>query len=144
MSEDQFREILGRKVEDVERPKPLPTGTAQVAVESWEQVKSGKKGTPGVQFNFTLISYQEDVDEEQLKEYGDIVGVKFRDTIWITENSLWRLRETLEAMGLETEDREFKEVLAECIGAEVYVVIEHQVSQDGEAKFARVKNYLPV
>src|ERR1700734_3821716 len=68
-------DILNRPAEDVEAPKPLPPGSYNCIVKGLpEQGESSKKKTPFLKFALQITSPREDVDEEALTEYGDVVG----------------------------------------------------------------------
>jgi hypothetical protein len=87
-------------MEDVERPRPLPVGDYLLAIESTEEIKSSQKGTPGIQVNFRVLAADDSVDKELIQ--GMVPGKKMRERFWITEDSLFRLKEFLEKTGLQS------------------------------------------
>src|SRR5580693_8580985 len=95
-------DILNRPAEDVEAPKPLPPGSYNCIVKGLpEQGESSKKKTPFLKFALQITSPREDVDEEALTEYGDVVGKQIDATYYITDDALFMLTDFLESLGID-------------------------------------------
>ena len=138
-----FSDFLDRRADEVERPKPLPVGTYRTVIKGQPRFdKSTKKGTEFVEFTHTIVEAADDVDEDALKEYlGDdkLRGKEIKNVYYLTENSLWRVKEFLEHCGLDVEGKHTLGQLIEGTpNCEVYLTIRHEPSQDGQAMFARV------
>jgi len=143
-----FESILDTPVANVERPKPMPIGTYDAIVRGmYEEGVSAQKKTPFVQFAFAITGAGPDVDEEALEAVGGIADKVMKNNstkFYTTPDSLWRLTETLEAMGIEDlESKTIRQALAETPNAACKIVIIHEPSQDGEQVFASLKKVLP-
>lgn len=139
-----FSSILDKAPTEVERPKPLPVGSYTTVLLGQPRFdKSSKKQTEFVEFTHKLIGVGEDVDEEALKEaLGDkaLNEVTMKNTFYLTEGSIWRLKDFLGNCGLDVEDDKtsLREMIEETPGKSVGIFINHEASQDGQAVFARI------
>ena len=141
-----FESILDTPATEVERPKPMPTGTYDAIVKGlYEEGLSSQKKTPFVQFAFAFQSAGEDVDEEELQAVGVLKDkvIKNNSTkFYTTPDSLWRLTDAMEAMGVDMEGKTIRQSLSETPNCSVKLVIGHEASQDGETIFATVKKVM--
>lgn len=146
MANQDFSSILSKAPSDVERPKPLPVGTYTCVVRGQPQFdKSSKKQTPYVKFTYGILSAGDDVDPDELKAYGPIRDKTLDDTYYLTENSLWRLKEMLTSAGLEEGEYETMQEMVEATpGKQLLIQIKHEASQDGQAVFAKVGSTAPL
>lgn len=136
-----FSDLLNTDADSVERPKPLPAGSYLCTVKGLpEHGKSAKKQTPFV--NFTLVPQQamEDVDTDALEEMGGLENKTIRGTYYLTENSLWRLKEFVEHCGLDTSGKKLSELIEQTVNCQVVAQIKHEASEDGTAVFAKLAN----
>ena len=145
----QFAPILDRPPTEFDRPLPLPAGTYSTVIQGQPRYdKSAKKQTEFVEFTHKFISAGEDVDEEELtkaltKADGttkNLTDVTMRNTFYITENSVWRLREFLNNCGLDANnaDASLRELVEETPNQQVGVYVSHVPSQDGQSIFANI------
>lgn len=136
MSTADFKSILSHKVGSIEKPKPLPMGTYAAVVEAWETVESGQKKTPGVKVSFKLLQPSEDVDMDQLEEVGGLPAVtkrKIATTYWLTEDSLYRLKEFIELVcKIDVGDRTLGECLPDCLQVQVKLGLKHRFTDKQE------------
>lgn len=146
-----FESILDTPAENVERPKPLPAGTYDVIVKGMpEHGQSSQKKTPFVRFTYALTAAGEDVDEEELAELltakdGSTVPISertIRDTYYTTPDSLFRLTDALEAMGIDSEGKTIRQMLDETPNSDLRIVVGHRASEDGQSIFAEVKRVM--
>jgi hypothetical protein len=143
-----FESILDTPVADVGRPQPLPVGTYDAIVRGmYEQGVSDLRKTPFVQFAFAITSAGEDVDLNALDAMGGLSDKVFKNNstkFYTTPDSLWRLTEALEAMGVEDLDtKTVRQALAETPNCACRILITHVTSQDGSQTFAELKKVLP-
>ena len=75
MSSPNFATILDEAPTEVNRPKPLPSGTYLCTVTGWETGKSSQKQTPFVQFNLRPMAPETIV--EHLKSVLDTEAVPY-------------------------------------------------------------------
>jgi hypothetical protein len=135
-----FSHLLNVKAGEIKTPVPLPAGEYLLTVQSWEQVESGKKGTPGVQVNFVVAAPVNVLGE--LPEKG-VNGKAVRDTFWLTEDALFRLKTFVEHCGVELpEDKSLGEALTEIVGQSVVGTIAQRPNpNDPTQVFAELRGY---
>lgn len=139
-----FGSILDKPMDTVERPKPLPTGTYTFTIEGLPKFdKSTKKQTEYVEFTCKPIAVGDDVDQEALAGMGGIEGKTFRLTFYLTEGSLWRLKEFL-LDDLKIEEENFRAAIDSTPGQQFLGTIKHEASNDGKAVFASIGSTAPV
>jgi len=143
-----FESILDTPADAVERPKPLPAGTYDCIVKGMpEHGQSSQKKTPFVRFTYALQAAGVDVDEDELKELltdkdGDTVAIgsrSIKDTYYTTPDSLFRLTDALENMGIDLTEKTIRAALDETPNASVRIQVGHRASEDGTQIFAEVK-----
>jgi hypothetical protein len=140
-----FGSILDLPSSEVEKPKPYPVGTYQVVVEGLPRFdKSSKKQTEFAEFKLNFLSAGEDVDAEALEEVGGIQGKSIKNTYYLTEGAVWRLKEFLLHLGIEEEDKSLRQMLEETPGRQCMISIRHEASEDGQSVFARISGTAPV
>lgn len=88
-----FNSLLDQKVGEVEAPKIFPEGTVTLKIESRKFDESTNKKTPYVQFGFSVIAVEDDVDQDALPENWK--GRSFTDDFYLTPDALKRLEEFL-------------------------------------------------
>ena len=138
-----FSSILDRAPSEIEKPKPAPQGSyTTVLVGQPRFDKSSKKQTDFVEFTHKLLSAGDDVDEDDLKAFlGDrkLADNQIKNTYYITEGAVWRLKEFLEHCGIDQDDIEsLRAGVEETPGKQVGIFINHEASQDGTSVFARI------
>ena len=155
MAQPSFAPILDRAPTEIERPKPLPTGTYTTLIQGQPRYdKSSKKQTEFVEFTHKFLSAGEDVDADALKEaitspdgtVKNLADVTMRNTFYLTENSVWRLKDFLEDLGYDVSDESqtLRQMCDDTPGKQVGVTIIHEASQDGKAIFARIGDTVAV
>src|SRR6267142_1700639 len=92
-----FRELLSKPTDQVERPKSLPTGHYLGAILSHEFDRSSKKQTAFCRFNIKIDGPTEDVPADALTGI-DFSRRELRKDFYITPNSLYRLSDMLDAV----------------------------------------------
>jgi hypothetical protein len=138
-----FGSILDRAPSEIEKPKPAPVGSYITAIVGQPRYdKSSKKQTEFVEFTHKFISAGDDVDADELEAFlGDrkLSEITIKNTYYLTEASLWRVKEFLEHAGVNLDDMEsLREGIEATAGAQVGLFINHEPSQDGTSVFARV------
>jgi hypothetical protein len=126
-----FSSILDQVSKDVKQLPPLPVGTYQARVAgppTYEPV--GAKLTPAVNFVLTGFVATQDVDREELAKCGDIQSKEMKLNMFTTEAAAWRLKQFLDHLGIEENDRTLRERLADAPSRLVLVSITHTFSKD--------------
>lgn len=132
--------ILSKAPSEVERPKPYPVGSYVTLVQGMPRFdKSSKKQTEFVEFTLKFLAAGEDVDEADLASMGGIKEKTIKATYYLTETALWRLKEFLEACGIDVDNAEsFQAAIEKTPGKQVGIFVTHEAGNDGESIFARV------
>jgi len=146
-----FESILDTPADKVERPKPLPAGTYSAIVKGMpEHGVSAQKKTPFVRFTYVLTGAFDDVDEAELEAVltnaeGVVtpIGEKsIKDTYYTTPDSLFRLTDALEAMGIELDQKTVRAALDETPNCSINVVVFHRTPDGSDQIFAEVKRIM--
>jgi hypothetical protein len=95
----------------------LPPGDYAAKCVKAELGKSKEKKTPGI-----LCVYQ--------ITQGKHKGKKLRDDLWLTEGSLWRTRQTLEAMGIRVPSKKVKIDVTKMKNKELAITLEDDEYDD--------------
>lgn len=130
--------LLKTNADDVKRPIPVPDGTYYGVIVKHEIVESGKKKTPGIQYTIRLTHAHEDVD---LSSYeGEISGKEMRTTFWVSDNSLFMLKEFVESCGLVTEGRTLEELYPQVISQPVILDVVTKITEDGKGSYNQINS----
>lgn len=137
-----FSAVLNKKVEDIEKPKPLPIGTYVCIVDGLGEIKTvGKDETPCVNFKLKVMSPGVDVDAEALNAAGGVNNRSVRHTLWLTEDAAWRAKKFLaEDLGIDPHGKTLMELINEAPGRSCMVNIKHRPSEDGQTLYAEIKS----
>lgn len=114
-----FSSLLEKPVTSAERPKPKPPGTYTGTTKAFVFGESQKKKTPYVRFTVANVQPGPDVDASALEEVGDLNKWSPSEDFYLTDDSLYRLREFLESCDVKVEGRSFKETIPEAVGMPV-------------------------
>ena len=144
MAGPNFGSVLDKPTTDIERPKPIPQGTYVLAVQGMPRFdKSTKKQTEFVEFTCKILQAGEDVDEDELKAMGGIGDKTLKHTFYLTENSIYRLKEFLiDDLKLEEEDT-LRPMIEKAIGAQFVAQIKHTPSDDGKSVYSNIASTGP-
>jgi hypothetical protein len=116
--------LLNTSADEVKRPVPLNDGSYYGVVKSHAMVESREKKTPGVEYTVELthaadgtdlVGYDEDNNEVTLEP----TGKQFRTTFYLTENSLFMLKDFIKSLGIEVSGRTLGELIPMAIGQPV-------------------------
>jgi hypothetical protein len=129
----------------VERPWTLPNGTYNFLIIGYALEKSEQKGTPRVRYKCKPTSFDQDVDP------GELEGKKWQDKeiaddFYLTENSMYRLVDFLELLGVNTAGRTLEELVPEAVGRSFKAGVEVQLNQrdPNAAGFNRITTHARV
>lgn len=142
-----FTSILQKPADEIEPPKQLPAGTYMARLSAEEFGHSNQKGTPFVRWYTTPIDAFSDVDTEELEEVkaqveGDLSRRSMRMTFYLTENSLFRVRDFLrDTVGIASNGRNLEEMIPEAANQEIVISVAHGTSQNTGNVYAYVLDY---
>lgn len=140
-----FRELLKTKAADIKPPEALPVGTYLCLVDGQAELTTKGKNNNGCAiFKLKFMQPQGDVDQTQLVTIlnGKALSEKFiRHTLWITDDSLWRLDNFLaNDLGIDKGDKDTGQMIPEAPGRQVMVTIGHRPSDDGKQIYMEIKS----
>lgn len=148
-----FEDILSKPATQIDRPKPLPTGSYVWSVQGMPRSdKSKDKQTPFYEFTVKCMSALDDVDEDALKEWATKADGTMRPlneftqkiTFYITEGSLYRLQDFLEHCGIDGEDKTTAQGIDETPNCQFIGNITHTATKDGSSVYANIGKTAPV
>lgn len=119
----------------------LPVGSYVAVVLGMPEYKtSPKKGTPYAEYRIKLFEAMEDVDTDELEEFGSIADKEMPLAFYYgTEGGTRRLQAFLENCGIDTSGSEtMQQLMEEAGGKTVIVQIKHTPSQDGMSVYAQI------
>lgn len=125
-----FRQLLSQPTDQVERPKPLPTGHYRGEISNHEFGVSKNKQTPFVRFILTPEEADADVDLDRLNGI-DLSKKEMRKDFYITHSALYRLSDVLDAILGQQQGRNFDERIPETRNAKVLFGVTERQSDDG-------------
>lgn len=125
-----FKEVLNRKLDTVERPKPLPAGMYRLVVAKFEFGESKEKKTPFCKLLFNIMGPGDDVDPASLVGI-DYAKRQMKQDFYLTEDALWRFKDFMEkSLGIVIGQRTFGEIIQhELVGKQVMGAIVQEPSQ---------------
>lgn len=141
-----FEDILNRSVDDIKPPPNLPEGTYLCVVQGMpEQVESRLKKTPGLRFKLQIVQPAEDVDRDQLAAFeGGVNGKVLNHDLWVTDNSLFMLKEFVDHCGALEEGQSLGACIDNVPNSSVMAFIKHDIIEGSERKIAKVARTAPV
>ena len=156
MAKVNFQDALDTKIGDIERPPLVPQGTYTVAVAKVPTYTAVGKDDQYqcIDFVLKIIAATDDVDEEDLANYGDVTksSVRKRD-MFDTEDknrfaqSMFSTRRFLQDhLGVEgNDDTPIKKLLADCVNHQCLATITWRPdNRDPEIMYLEVKGTAPV
>lgn len=145
MTSPNFGSVLDKPTTEIERPKPIPQGTYVFAIQGMPRFdKSTKKGTEFVEFTCKILQAGEDVDPEELQAMGGIADKTLKHTFYLTENSIYRLKEFLiDDLRIE-EEATLRPMIEKAVGAQFMAQIKHTPSDDGKSVYSNIASTGPV
>jgi hypothetical protein len=138
MSEFDFTSILDMPAGEAKAPIPLPEGTYEGIIESYELGTSSNKGTPYIKFICVPCTALGDVDEEELEEIENWTERKTGTFFYLTENALFMFDEFAKNAGIEAEGKTYAEVFPEMVDVNVTFTIVHGISTQTEKPYAQI------
>ncbi len=133
-----FSSILDMPSQDIKFPK-LPVGHYVGIVKGMPRFdKSTKKQTPFVEFQIQLTEALEDVDADELQDFGPFGEKTMPLTFYYeTEGGYNRLRVFLDNCEIENEGTA-RQQIEQAPGKTIVVEIKHTPSSDGQSIYAQI------
>lgn len=150
----QFSDILDKPATEIDRPKPLPTGTYIWTVQGLPRHDKDKAGNQYefVEFTVKPSSAMDDVDEEALKEWATradgtmraLSDFSARLKFYKTADSIYRLQEFFPHLGIDVEGKSARQCIDETPNCQFVGSIVHTPSKDGTSIYANIGKTAPV
>lgn len=121
-----FTALLHQNMADIKEPEAWPAGLYPGRVLSFAPGESSQKKTPYIKFNVGVTGYPDNFDDEDKAKFK-IEGKTFNCDYYITEGSLFQLRDLLAGMKLSGF---IDEALPQTIGEEVMIDVTQQMSNE--------------
>jgi Protein of unknown function (DUF669) len=96
------------------RSAHLPEGDYTAKVKAAEFGHSSEKETPGIMMTWVITGP------------NSSKGKTIRDSLWLSDKALWRVRQTLEALGLQVPSKKVKVNPKSMIGKEAAITLEDE------------------
>lgn len=127
-----FSNLLNTKVDDIKAPPVLPEGTYKGLITKYDLRESAQKKTPGVQFHVQLREAGKDVDKEAFEALGpvDLSKKTVYVDYWLTEESLIRVKQMLQSLGISTTGRTLGAAFEDTRMLECLVSIEKEMDRE--------------
>jgi len=148
-----FADILDKPATEIDKPKPLPAGSYNWLINGMPRFdKSKEKQTPFYEFTCKCLGALDDVDEEALNDWAkkadgtmrSLTDFTTRLTFYITEDSLYRLQEFLEHLGIDGDGKSVRQCIDETPNCQFVGNITHSASKDGTSVYANIGRTGPV
>lgn len=129
-----FKTLLAKPTDSIEKPKPLPAGTYNGVISKYEFGESKEKKTPFVRYFLTCHSACDDVDADSVAGI-DLSKKALRRDYYLTEDAMYRVKDLLESVGVSCTGRSLGEVIPEAINASVLISVTWRSSPDGSETY---------
>jgi hypothetical protein len=153
----KFTDALDRKLEEIERPSNLPAGNYIWTSSKHPEIDefTSKAGDPFSRVTFMLqcVNPSDDVDPDELEEYGNVAGAMNRKVFLFNESEaekqgfergMFQLRNFLEHCGLSP-DMPLNEALAASVGTQFLGELKFTPSRDDpEVIYTEVNRTAPL
>lgn len=135
-----FRQLLSTNIENIEAPKPLPTGTwtGQILSRKFDESRSRK--TPFVAFTIGNLQPGDDVDAEEVQQVKDLGKKTIIATFYLSPDAQFRIKDLIESCGYAKPGMSLAEGVEELVNAQVMLTIAHRPSEDGKTVYIDVKD----
>ena len=118
---DLFEQVIDGADAERRAFRQAPAGDYHVVIRAAKQIKSGQKGTPGIELTFTLREYLGDADMEGV----DLARCRLSDTLWVTDNTVGFVKEKLARINPDVVGVSMRDALDILPGSEVVVKLKH-------------------
>ncbi|MBZ5653190.1 MAG: hypothetical protein LAO18_22220 [Acidobacteriia bacterium] len=146
MSTPNFGSVLDVPASEIKAPVALPAGPYLCVVQGLpKQDVSSKKKTEYLEYTLTPLQVMEEEMEAGVAELGGLTDKTIRATFYLSEKSVYRLKEFIEHCGVEIAEGEGLRGPSEAVvGCQVIAFLKHESSEDGKKIYAKFSGSAPV
>jgi len=135
-----FKSLLSKPMDEIERPKPLPAGTYVGRIVKYDFAESQEKKTPYLRYTVQPEEVGDDVSPEDLAGV-DMTKKQLRKDFYLTNDAMYRLKEFLESCGIDVTGRSLGEAIPESRNARVLMGVVQRPSQDGTEVYNEIRDF---
>ena len=141
----KYTELLKQRPADIIPPKPVPAGSYLVEITNYVFGTFGKNDTECVNFQCKLIEPGDDVDPAALQAAkDDLVRAKPTKRYYLTEESLFMLKQFLQDVLKIPEGETLEEMIPQSVGKRYVAVFVNQPSEkDSSRMISFIDKVLP-
>ena len=138
-----FTDSLDRQMEEVQRPINPPTGNYIWQIDKHPEIDTftSRAGDEyeRITFNVTCVEPCDDVDPDELEEYGNVAGFRSRKSFMLStaedkakeaEGTIFNTKRFLEHAGVDVESGTLGEAFASSVGGRFRGELKHRPSTD--------------
>ena len=129
-----FKKLLSKNMDEVERPRPLAPGTYYGRVSKFSVDVSKEKKTPYVRLLLAVTSAGDGVDLDSLNGV-DLSKKQLRKDFYLTNDAEYRLKDFLKSCGIQVAGRSFESTIPEAVNAPVIMEVTQRAATDGSGEF---------
>lgn len=134
-----FKLMLSKPAESVEKPKPLLPATYTGVISQREYGESAKKKTPYVRFTMRITGVGEGVDATIL-DGVDLSKKQLKKDYYLTPDAEYRVVEFSESCGNTRQGRTLAEMIEMCMTKPVIIGVIQRPSEDGTEMYNDVSS----
>jgi len=142
MATVDFKSLLNRPTDTIEKPKPLPEGQYYGLIAAHTLKESKEKHTPYVAYAIKLSHAHESVDTDLLGEI-DVSKKQFSKNYFLTEDAMYRLVEFAQSFGEDTDGKTLADVIVMPLQKMVIVTVTQRNSADGTEIYNDIGDVVP-
>lgn len=124
MAAPNFSHLLNKPADAIKKKKPLPAGTYHGIIMGHRFDESREKKTPFVEFEIRLQAAGDDISQDDLAaalEGRQLQQETRRQSFYLTDDAMWRLKEFMESCNIASSGRNLNEMLPETTAKPVLV-----------------------
>ena len=135
--------LLSKNSDDVKPPSQLPPGTFMFRVTGYKSDRKSAAGNPAIDFDVEALSALDGVEQSQME--GIELPLTMRHTFYLTEKSLFRLRDFCkDALGVPSDGRSLKDILDDTPGRAFRGNVTHRPNSNDPTRFyAEISEVFP-
>lgn len=128
-----FGDLLQKPLDGVSRPKALPNGTFLGMTKAYQLLESREKKTPYVEYELGVTAPGDGVDPEAMQ--GVATSKSLKKQFYLTQDSLYRIKEFIESLHIDTRGRTLQELLPQTVNQPVIMDVIQKPSRNGDGSF---------
>jgi len=136
-----FSRLLKKPAGEARRPPPLPAADYYGVIKGYEVGDNNRNKTPYVRLQVALTQWPDNLADEWTvtdpdgnahqvtKADVDLSKRQMRKDFYLTDDALWRLDEFIRSCPVETQGRDYEEIIPELVGQPITVEVQQYLNQ---------------